>query len=63
MLDDLPALKDHNFIDFFDRAQMMSDNDTCSPLEQFLHRSIDASFRCRIEPRGGFIENNETGIL
>ena len=63
MLDDAAVIENDDLVGAGHRGQAVGDDDTCTFGQQVIDGALDTRLGGRIESRGGFIEDHETGIL
>ena len=61
--DDIAVVEHHYQVGAYRTTQAMGDQKNRSPFHQALHRFMDQVFRFRIDRRGRFVEDNNSGVL
>src|SRR5215207_1777237 len=56
------TLQDHDLVRTMDGAQAMCNDDRRAILEKLVDSAFEALFRSRVQPRGGFVENDESRV-
>lgn len=60
---DLLFIKDNDLIRFLNSGEPVGDDDGSPALDQFPKRILDEHFRMGIKGAGGFVENQDFGVL
>ncbi len=62
MFNNAPILQNQDFVGTLNRCQPVGDDDGGASMQQLADRPLDQLLGGRVEPRGGFVEDNQVGV-